>query len=442
MLEDNLYESADVDIHTPNGSIYDDMDISYTNAVSGSPADGGSNSGGEEDPLKPLSQSGSLGGKPITTNNFVTKLYQMIIDPKSAQFISWTELGTSFVVSNVAEFSRTILGSHFKHNNFSSFVRQLNMYGFHKINRTPRSQRSSSDVQTWEFSHHKFLRGRPDLLEEIKRKTMDPDPSLTSLKQRLELPGEIVVQLTAMKDENRRIRKELELERRKVSRLATTVKTMWDVVERTFPGGLPASFPMELLENHEVHGGPNILVTAPGSSNSPVSPTSANPMTNGGANPTHLPALSLPSVNTHSYSFSPGSSPTSSEFPGHQNSPHNLSRQSSFNFDGRYDHPSLPPSPRPGQTGDDRVKRQRMSPVDPPMGTLPAIAGANGDDPGKKLPRARSDSAPMGGGGPGFFGQANSNGGLGGFPYNNPGAPSRARGLSSAGGRGKSNTGF
>ena len=43
----------------------------------------------------------------------------MIIDPKSAQFISWTELGTSFVVSNVAEFSRTILGSHFKHNNVS-----------------------------------------------------------------------------------------------------------------------------------------------------------------------------------------------------------------------------------------------------------------------------------------------------------------------------------
>lgn len=66
---------------------------------------------------------------------------------------------------------------------------------------------------------------------------MDPDPSLTSLKQRLELPGEIVVQLTAMKDENRRIRKDLELERRKVIRLSTVVKTMWDVVERAFPGG-------------------------------------------------------------------------------------------------------------------------------------------------------------------------------------------------------------
>lgn len=42
---------------------------------------------------------------------------RMINDPKSAQFIAWTELGASFVVSNVGEFSRSILGSHFKHNN-------------------------------------------------------------------------------------------------------------------------------------------------------------------------------------------------------------------------------------------------------------------------------------------------------------------------------------
>src|ERR1700733_3360808 len=45
----------------------------------------------------------------------------MINDPKSAQFIAWTDLGTSFVVSNVGEFSRSILGSHFKHNNVKSF---------------------------------------------------------------------------------------------------------------------------------------------------------------------------------------------------------------------------------------------------------------------------------------------------------------------------------
>jgi hypothetical protein len=64
------------------------------------------------------------------------------------------------------------------------------MYGFHKINRTPRAQRTSSDAQTWEFSHHKFLRGRPDLLDEIKRKALEPDPAV---KHRVELPGEVSV---------------------------------------------------------------------------------------------------------------------------------------------------------------------------------------------------------------------------------------------------------
>lgn len=42
---------------------------------------------------------------------------RMINDSASSRFISWTDLGTSFVVSNVGEFSRSILGSHFKHNN-------------------------------------------------------------------------------------------------------------------------------------------------------------------------------------------------------------------------------------------------------------------------------------------------------------------------------------
>jgi heat shock transcription factor, other eukaryote len=183
---------------------------------------------------------------------------RMISDPASSRFISWTELGTSFVVSNVGEFSRSILGSHFKHNNvsgykyyldalliniysqFSSFVRQLNMYGFHKINRTPRSQRTSTDAQTWEFSHHKFLRGRPDLLDEIKRKALDPDPGV---KHRVELPGEMML----MREENRRVWEALMGERRKVERLTGLVKTLWDVVGKGFPGSGESHFRLNCM---------------------------------------------------------------------------------------------------------------------------------------------------------------------------------------------------
>ncbi|KAK7006393.1 hypothetical protein R3P38DRAFT_2647046 [Favolaschia claudopus] len=117
----------------------------------------------------------------IATNTFVAKLYQMINDPESSHFIFWTEPGTSFVIRDPGEFCRTVLSNHFKHNNFSSFVRQMNKHGFQRINRTPRDERIASDAQMWEFSHHKFLRGRPDLLNEVKGKIHEPDASINQI---------------------------------------------------------------------------------------------------------------------------------------------------------------------------------------------------------------------------------------------------------------------
>jgi hypothetical protein len=41
------------------------------------------------------------------------------------------------------------------------------------VNKTPRGQRGTIEAQSWEFSHPKFIKGRVDLLESIKRKAMD-----------------------------------------------------------------------------------------------------------------------------------------------------------------------------------------------------------------------------------------------------------------------------
>ncbi|KAG0935426.1 hypothetical protein G6F57_007097 [Rhizopus arrhizus] len=102
-----------------------------------------------------------------TQSAFVNKLYKMLEDIHIQNLISWSERGDTFSVSNPTIFSKTVLPQYFKHNNWQSFVRQLNMYGFHKVNDMIHT---NPDNQTWEFKHPNFKRGAIDDLQFIKRK--------------------------------------------------------------------------------------------------------------------------------------------------------------------------------------------------------------------------------------------------------------------------------
>ncbi|CAO3593388.1 unnamed protein product [Absidia cylindrospora] len=102
---------------------------------------------------------------------FLNKVYNMVNYPSSDELIRWATDGKSFFVVRHEDFARSVLPRFFKHSNFSSFVRQLNMYGFHKV---PHLQHgvlhSDNESEQWEFSNPHFQRNQPDLLLLVTRK--------------------------------------------------------------------------------------------------------------------------------------------------------------------------------------------------------------------------------------------------------------------------------
>ncbi|KAF2773490.1 hypothetical protein EJ03DRAFT_100274 [Teratosphaeria nubilosa] len=105
---------------------------------------------------------------------FVQKL-SSFLDSNNTELIQWSDDGRSFIVLDEDEFARTLIPELFKHNNYASFVRQLNMYGFHKtVNITDGSLRQSEKARKGVkppsmYSHPYFRKNRPDLLWLIQK---------------------------------------------------------------------------------------------------------------------------------------------------------------------------------------------------------------------------------------------------------------------------------
>ncbi|XP_074572142.1 heat stress transcription factor B-4d-like [Curcuma longa] len=141
---------------------------------------------------------------------FLTKTYQLVDDPRTDHIVSWGGDANTFVVWRPPEFAMDVLPKFFKHNNFSSFVRQLNTYGFKKI-----------AADRWEFANEYFRRGEKHLLSEIHRKKTSQVVSQIfhyqqfysdeasfpwAAEPRFPVPGETEF-LSALSEDNQRLRR-------------------------------------------------------------------------------------------------------------------------------------------------------------------------------------------------------------------------------------------
>ncbi|ELP87033.1 heat stress transcription factor C-1, putative [Entamoeba invadens IP1] len=127
-----------------------------------------------QDPLIPikqeLPQKANVEQTEILHNcaPFISKLYTLVNAPEYSELIGWSQehKEKAFVIKDSVRFSSEVLPYHFKHSNIASFVRQLNIYGFHKL-----ECRNGLC-----FSHDFFVKSQPLLLERIKRKKNKKNP--------------------------------------------------------------------------------------------------------------------------------------------------------------------------------------------------------------------------------------------------------------------------
>lgn len=131
-----------------------------------------------------------------------------MLESAPKELIRWSNDGHSFVVIDKERLAKEVLPQYYKTSNFSSFVRQLNFYRFTKVVIEGKKDRKSNEGKKergkgkdksaqksnrehkskWEFLHKNFIRGRPDLLMSIKRRTyqdVDANRQIQSLQNQV-----------------------------------------------------------------------------------------------------------------------------------------------------------------------------------------------------------------------------------------------------------------
>ncbi|CAH1377288.1 unnamed protein product [Tenebrio molitor] len=133
---------------------------------------------------------------------FILKLWKMLKHEEAATIMLWNPSGKSFIIRDQVLFITKLLPMYFKHNNMGSFIRQLNLYDFHKI--------CMDKNLELEYQHKFFQRDRPDLLKYIKRKLPQYKRVVYTKVDRNELTS-LSKEMTVMKNRQEEMAKQVDL---------------------------------------------------------------------------------------------------------------------------------------------------------------------------------------------------------------------------------------
>lgn len=212
--------------------------------------------------LCPPSPNTSCPSSPGSQRQFVGKLVEILNDVSNSNLITWNQNGTSFIVKDSDTFSQVILPKYFKTNNFNSFVRQLNMYNFHKVKNA--NSKGKSENQIWEFENENFIRDKPHLLVNIKRKPNEKDNGVQALYYELQGKyNELLVYFKVLQEELVKVKEDNRILNNMIENLKNYTdekfkyyvrapnspnSNLLNVPETNFPGGGITS--PHLNENH------------------------------------------------------------------------------------------------------------------------------------------------------------------------------------------------
>jgi hypothetical protein len=82
--------------------------------------------------------------------------------------ISWLPCGTMFKVHNIKKFSELVLPSYFRRGRYKSFLRQLNLYKFHRV-----TTGGDEDQRRGAYTNPWFRRNQEDMLGMVRRASKD-----------------------------------------------------------------------------------------------------------------------------------------------------------------------------------------------------------------------------------------------------------------------------